>query len=71
VLPLGEDFIGKPKRDVTPVDQRLVLFCPVSDFERRACFRTHDWLRFEVFLMVLTNLTTPTTKKVCVGTGFF
>jgi hypothetical protein len=71
VLPLFEDFIGKPERDVAPIDQRLVLLCPVSDFERRACFRTHDFLRFKVFLMVLTKLNTPTTENVCVCTGFF
>jgi hypothetical protein len=48
VLSLFEDFLGKPKRDVAPINQRLVLLCPVSDFVGRACFRTHDWLRCKV-----------------------
>jgi hypothetical protein len=45
VLPLFDDFVGKPERDVAPIDQCLVIFCPVSDFVRRTCFRTYDFPR--------------------------
>ena len=43
-------IVGEPKRHVVAVDQCLVMFCSVSDFERRASFRTHDLLRLRVVL---------------------
>ncbi len=32
VLPLFEDFVGKPEGEVATVDQRFVVLCPISDF---------------------------------------
>ena len=48
VLPLRQNVVGEPEGDVVAVDQCLVLFCPVSDFVSRACFRTHGLLCFGI-----------------------
>jgi len=37
-----KNIVAEPERHVESVDQRLVVFCPVFDFERHACFRAHD-----------------------------
>ena len=61
MLPLRQNVVGKPERHVVAVDQRLVIFCPVSDFERRECFRTHDFLRLRV---VFNGFNEPDYYKV-------
>jgi len=61
VLPLFEDFAGKPKSDVTSVDQRLVIFCPISDLVSRSRYVWHRLLHKKVLKVPFTI---PNTNKM-------
>jgi len=72
VLPLCEDFAGKPERDVVArLINASLSFAQflILNAVRASVLMIRSVLRW--FLMVLTNLTTPNTEKVRVCAVFF